>query len=140
MIGFSTKEFDENFAFKELKRSINTVMAERKLSVDCCELVSGLTNIGIPRLAYKLAKDIGMHTVGLIAREAISCGVELYPVSKQIIVGDIFGDESKVFVEYIDVLIRIGGDLQSLNEVNLFINKLKRKSQCAGLSLYQMDL
>lgn len=60
------------------------------------ELVSGLTNMGIPKLAYEIADKKGWTTVGFSAEEAKE--YECYDVDKEIIVGKKFGDESEEFI------------------------------------------
>lgn len=85
---------------------------------DGYELVSGLTDQGIPAIAYRYATDRGWRTVG------IACGkagdYEVYPVDHSIIVGDEWGDESDTFIGYIDCLLRVGGGKQSFDEVERF--------------------
>ncbi|MEH0152577.1 hypothetical protein V6R21_00445 [Limibacter armeniacum] len=61
-----------------------------------------------------------MKTVGFSAKKALTVSCGLYPVKKVIIYGKNFGDESQAFVDYIDILIRIGGGPQSRKEVALF--------------------
>ena len=81
-------------------------------------IVSGLTNVGVPRIAYEYAKANKMKTVGISAKEADK--YELFDVDETFIKGDKFGDESDFFLEYIDVLIKIGGGAQSIKEFKAF--------------------
>ncbi len=80
-------------------------------------IVSGLTNVGIPKLAYEFAGDRKWKTVGIAPKEAEQ--YELFPVDEKIIVGEYFGDESEVFIDYIDVLVKIGGGKQSEKEAEM---------------------
>lgn len=91
------------------------------------ELVSGLTNQGVPRLAYELAAALGMRTVGVSARQALRVRAGLFPVDERVIVGERFGDESAVFLARIDVLIRIGGGPQSRREAEAFRAQLEQR-------------
>lgn len=84
------------------------------------EIVSGYTNAGVPRIAYQLADDLGMETVGFSAKQALRVRSGVYLVKKVVLIGEKFGDESERFVAYIDWLIRIGGGRQSRREVELF--------------------
>lgn len=93
------------------------------------EIVSGYTDYGIPALSYTLAKlycgkaynVIQCTTTGFAPKEALSD--RLCKVNKEIIVGEKFGDESEAFVDYIDVMIKIGGGEQSIKEFALFKEK-----------------
>ena len=91
------------------------------------EIVSGLTDYGVPALAYcvcesRLLKEYEIETVGFVPRCSLRDNV--CKVDKQIIVGDVYGEESEEFIKYIDVLIKIGGGKQSIKESKLF-KKLK---------------
>lgn len=97
-----------------------------KLNKNEIEIVSGYTNTGIPKIAYEIADSLGLKTVGFSAKQAFTNSHGLFPVAKEIIIGDKFGDESQAFVNYIDVLIRIGGGQQSRKEVELF--KIKNEN------------
>jgi hypothetical protein len=130
IVGHSSDNIDEALGSRLLDRMIS---AMTKHNINCkdshIEIVSGLTNIGVPKLAYKIADKLKYIKVGISAEQAyeVKCGV--YPVDKEIIVGQKFGDESSVFIEYIDCLVRVGGGKQSANEVRLF------KEKCLMLKL-----
>ena len=93
------------------------------------EIVSGYTDRGIPALSYVLAKlycktfhgYIDFTTTGFAPKKALSD--KRCKVDKEIIVGENFGDESEAFVDYVDVLIKIGGGEQSIKEFALFKKK-----------------
>ena len=93
-------------------------------------LVSGLTDQGIPGIAYRMAEDRGWKTVGLSAKEAKQ--YDCFDVDEEIIVGEKFGDESEEFIGYIDYLVRIGGGEQSMKETEM----AKKK----GVKVYEYDL
>lgn len=74
-------------------------------------IVSGLTNLGIPALAYGFAADYGLKTMGIACSKAKD--YECFPCDRVHIIGDNWGDESEAFLASIDYLVRIGGGKQS---------------------------
>ena len=94
------------------------------------EIVSGLTNMGVPKLAYEMADKRGWKTVGLSAKEAKE--YDCYDVDEEIIVGEKFGSESVEFINYINCLIRIGGGEQSMKETEMAKEK--------DIPVYEYDL
>ncbi len=121
VVGFSREEFDQEEA-KRLLREILARLAKGKAR-EKVELVSGLTNMGVPKLAYHIAVELGFRTVGFSAKQALRAGCGVYPVDRKMIRGRKYGEESQEFIEYIDVLVRIGGGVQSRREVELFKEK-----------------
>ena len=113
VVGYLSRKFDETIAKALLGIAFEIV--ENEHPAKSYELVSGLTDSGIPGIAYRLADKMGWETTGLSAAEAKE--YDCYDVSKEIIVGDKFGDESEQLIDYIDCLIRVGGGPQSLDEV-----------------------
>lgn len=124
VVGFSRSQFDKEAARRYLAQALSDVLKQAGVSPEEAELVSGLTNAGVPKLAYGLAASLGLRTVGISARRALRVRSGVFPVDHRIIVGQNFGDESEVFIEYIDFLIRVGGGPQSRHEVELFKAKL----------------
>lgn len=122
VVGFSQHNIDEDLARNILSKSFQQLIERHPHHVPI-EIVSGLTNIGIPRIAYQIADELGFITIGISAERAkqVRCGV--YPVHRRIIEGKEFGDESLIFIDYIDCLIRVGGGKQSHHEVQLFMEK-----------------
>lgn len=129
VVGFSRPHFDHKIATSRLREHLNCMLKAWECAPSETELVSGLTNMGVPRLAYQVGQELGMITVGFSAAQAkrVRCGC--YPVDKTIIVGKRFGDESQDFVGYIDTLIRAGGGPQSRHEVSLFCERFQREEQ-----------
>lgn len=122
IVGYSTNNFNHKIASNLLAQCID-ILIPNYIDHETIEIVSGLTNIGIPKLAYELADQRSYTKVGISAQQAFDVSYGIYPVDKQIIEGDRFGDESKVFVNYINYLIRIGGGQQSHKEVTMFAAK-----------------
>ena len=77
-------------------------------------IVSGLTDLGIPSLAYREAVRRGLTTVGVACSRASRH--KCFEVDERVIVGDQWGDESETFINMIDVLVRVGGGNQSFAE------------------------
>lgn len=127
IVGFSSKHIDEGLGAQLLEQEISKIVSLHT-SEHHVEIVTGLTNIGIPKLAYQIADKRCFIKVGISAQQAyqVKCGV--YPVDRVIIVGEVFGDESQTFVDYIEYLVRVGGGKQSAHEVALF------KEKCSNLN------
>ena len=136
VVGYIRECFDPSQARDFLKKILYQIL--EGLNNHEIELVSGYTNAGVPKISYQLAQELGLVTVGFTAKAALNSSFELFPVQKSIIVGEQFGDESKAFIEYIDVLIRIGGGVQSHSEVAMF----KEKHTISNLDnlLFEADL
>ena len=120
VVGFSQRHFDHEAARAHLRRLLTPLLAGRA----GVELVSGLTNQGVPKLAYELGVELGCVTVGFSAKQAVRARAGTFPVDRRILVGERYGDESEAFVAYIDALVRVGGGPQSRDEVARFRAKL----------------
>jgi hypothetical protein len=112
IVGYSAQKFDEKEArfliCKEYVRLINKNPGKN------ISIISGLTNLGIPKIAYENGALCGFKTVGVACNMAKD--YECFPVDEEILVGDEWGDESLTFISMLDELIRIGGGKQSLKE------------------------
>lgn len=128
VVGFSRNRFDKKTARIILKAYFEELTAQypdEKIAV-----ISGYTNSGVPKIAYELATELGLYTVGFSAKQSLRVRSGVYPVDKEIIVGKKFGDESSAFIQFIDLLIRVGGGSQSRKEVELF----KKQHEAEDLS------
>jgi len=128
VVGFSGAKFNENVAKALIAIALDVV--EENNEADEYALVSGLTDMGVPAIAYRAADKRGWKTVGIACSEAND--YECYDVDEKIIEGEKWGDESKTFLDYIDVLVRIGGGKQSMEETE--------KAKEMGKSVYEYDL
>jgi len=119
VVGYSQQEFDETEATIILEEAFDDIETEYVDNGDFDEIVvvSGLTNIGIPSIAYQVADDRGYETVGIAPDEATE--YELYDVDEIYWVGEKFGDESQAFIDMIDIIIRVGGGEQAHKEVEM---------------------
>lgn len=116
--GFSRNAFDQAAARQKLRAHLEVL--KEKHEDWPIEIVSGYTAQGVPLIAYELATELGMITVGFSAKQALRVRAGVFPCAKEIIIGERFGDESEAFVRYLDGLIRIGGGPQSRREVEMF--------------------
>lgn len=114
VIGYSSGKFDERKARMLLDMALSYV-SDKQGPVS---IVSGLTNMGIPKLAYEWATVHGLKTVGVACHKANE--YECYPVNDKILIGYEWGDESEAFLERIDCLVRVGGGEQSMKEAAEF--------------------
>ncbi|TVZ41527.1 hypothetical protein P886_0873 [Alteromonadaceae bacterium 2753L.S.0a.02] len=126
VVGFSSDAIDSVRARILLEQSFKQLLLAKGAPDDTAqavEIVTGFTNIGVPKLAYQIADSWGYTTVGISAQQAyrVRCGI--YPVKKAFIVGDNFGDESQAFIDYIDYLVAVCGGTQSQREIVLFTEK-----------------
>lgn len=119
VVGYSQQKFDENEASLILEDAFDSIEEEyiSNGEFEHIVVVSGLTNMGIPSVAYQVAEDNGYETIGVAPDAARE--LELYDVDEIYWVGEQFGDESQVFIDMIDVIIRVGGGEQSLKEVEM---------------------
>jgi len=110
IIGYSNQSFNKQKAREEIKR----IYDELEDKHNNISIVSGYTNLGIPKIAYEEATEKGWETVGIACKKASN--YETYPVDKFVIVGEDWGDESELFLNSIDILVKIGGGKQSDEE------------------------
>lgn len=121
LVGYLSGKFDKIEARKIINDCFNVIeksedlgdMGEKKE----IQLISGLTNSGIPKIGYEEAVKKHWKTIGLSAKEAEE--YDCFPVDIKLIYGEQFGDESSKFINKIDCLIRVGGGPQSLKETNM---------------------
>jgi hypothetical protein len=126
VVGYSAQKFD----IEEARGILTQAFGLLSTGNQKVEIVSGLTNLGIPGLAYEIATSLGFFTRGV----APECAKEydLYPVDTVEYVGQTWGDESAYFLSSIDVLIRVGGGKQSHSEV--------QQAKKRGLAVMEFDL
>ncbi len=94
------------------------------------EVVSGWTNLGIPKQAYEEAVKRKWFTVGIACKKAYE--FPRFPVDRIVVVGENWGDESPTFLNSIDVLVRVGGGKQSLNET--------AEARKRGMDVYEFEV
>lgn len=129
VVGYSAAKFDVDTARVLVRIGLDKFLDSSRSQP---EIVSGLTNLGIPALAYEYAKQCYITTVGIACTKAYD--YDCFPVDKRIMVGKEWGDESETFLNYIDCLLRVGGGKQSHEEVQAF-RKLKPRGRILELEL-----
>lgn len=123
--------FDTGEALRLIRQSYDQV--EELYPGRLISVVSGLTDVGVPSLAYQEAVRRGWRTVGVACRKAFEHPI--FPVDERQIVGTEWGDESATFLNGLDLLIRIGGGPQSHEEASVVraSNKLVIEHELAKL-------
>ena len=86
IVGFSHEEINHEMAHSLLLQSFHQ-LTHRNHHDEPIEIVSGLTNIGIPKIAYQIARELGFITVGISAERALHVKCGIYHVDIQIIEG-----------------------------------------------------
>ena len=112
VVGYSGQKFDEEKAkviLSEVYDKIDSQYGDKKKVI-----ISGLTDLGIPALAYREAVSRGWKTVGIACSKATD--YDCFPVDESEIVGEDWGEESETFVNRLEVLVRVGGGNQSMRE------------------------
>lgn len=124
--------FDKTEADRMISEAYDQIERDHP-EADSFACVSGLYDVGVLlHIAYEESWRRGWRLVGFTATVAKPYGQPLYTIDEEIIVGDQWGEDSDAFVQYIDVLVRIGLGPQSLREA----------SACkeAGKRTYEYDL
>lgn len=116
-VGYSLTNFNEDKVKNIIKLIFDILEWQNENQI---EIVSGLTNMGIPKLVYEEAVRRGMTTVGISCKKAYD--YECFDVDTKIIEGINWGDESDAFLRYINILIKLGGGKQAINEFQDSIN------------------
>jgi hypothetical protein len=117
VVGYSGRMFSTDEAQRLLEELFDQVIHEHPKATSFV-VVSGLTALGIPDLAYHEAVRRGWQTEGIACSKAKE--YKCFPVDKCTIIGNKWGEESEFFLSNIDVIVRIGGGIQSLAEVQAF--------------------
>lgn len=118
-VGYSDTEFDVNQAQVIIDEIFDEIEA-KYANLGVVNIISGATNIGIPAMVYKTAVDrtttghCKFNTVGIMCKDGYN--YKLFPCDAIYAIGDNWGDESQRFLGSINVLYKIGGGKQSINE------------------------
>lgn len=120
--------FDEEEAARMIVDAYDQIA--RDFSGKEIQIVSGLTNVGVLKIAYEEATKRGWKTIGVACKKAEDH--PLYPVDESFVIGDNWGDESPTFLGMINAMIRIGVGLQSIRETEV----VKQR----GEPVYEYDL
>lgn len=116
VVGYSAQKFNEIQARTYIKRAFSTIHSNYG-DQHYMIVVSGLTALGIPLIAYQEACERNWETKGIACEKAKEH--PLFPVDETIIFGAEWGDESSLFLNDIDILVRVGGGQQTMQETAL---------------------
>lgn len=112
-------KFDEQAAKSLLNGVLDDIMWD--YCAHSYRVVSGLVSVGIPGLAYRIAKEREWGTAGVACRRVYEHPIFEVDEGQEFIVGKKWGDESDTFLKKLaqngGVLVRIGGGAQSHDEV-----------------------
>ena len=138
VVGYTHSRFNIDKARSALMCAVSKIANHFKPAD--IDIVSGLTNLGIPKLAYEFADRCGYTTVGISAKEAKKEHCGFFPVDDIKLIGECYGDESSYFVDQIEALVRIGGGQQSHKEVELFRQKCEQIGWDIGERLIEKEI
>ena len=130
VIGYSMQDFNKKKAIEYIKTAFDLI--EKQTSDGLKTVISGLVDLGIPALAYREAKKRSWRVEGIACSKALD--YIWYPVSNVTIVGSNWGEESKSFLNSINILVRIGGGEQSMQEV-----EMAKKMRGVDIIEYNLD-
>lgn len=129
-IGFVGYSDDSKFDISEARNIIDVIFEDIENTYCTDEykntninIITGGTNLGIPKMIYEKAQQENnkygnwFSLIGVMAKEGYQ--YELYPCDIIFAIGDKFGDESKFFIEHLDVLYKIGGGKQAIEELKM---------------------
>jgi hypothetical protein len=114
VVGYSNPHFDKLKAILFLTDAFSKISILRADGQDI-EIVSGLTDLGIPSIAYRLAGILGWRTAGVACKLAEK--YECFECDRVQIEGTDWGDESELFLSQLDAIVRVGGGRQSFAEM-----------------------
>lgn len=118
VIGFSSgfEKCDRPNAESTCRETLRRLFLQRKESHPETPLwcISGATNVGVPRIAYEQAGELGVTRIGVTAAAARE--FELAELEYLTIFGEQFGDESEIMLALCDEIWLIGGGNQSERE------------------------
>ncbi len=112
VVGYSVQKFNVEDATFLLTSAIDYLKLIHQAKY--IEIVSGYTNLGVPAVAYAIAEKHRYATRGVACEKANE--YPCFDCDEVDIVGENWGDESDAFLKSIDVLVRIGGGMQSNDE------------------------
>ncbi len=130
VMGFSGAKFDTEKAYRNLSQTLDLINQLNPPLLPI-EIVSGLTDMGVPAIAYRLATKNGWRTVGIACGE-VAEQYKHFPCDEKIIVGKRLRAESRRFIKRCDIFIRVGGGDQAMKETAM--------AKAAGKIVIEFDL
>jgi len=117
VVGYAGDKFDVTEARRLLDLALTRVVDEHR-GVAEFRIISGLGDIGIHPIAYQAARTRGWSTRAIDCQKALK--YTLCAVDSIRLIGVNRGDESTAFLQECDVIVRIGGGDQAINEAERF--------------------
>lgn len=118
-------EYDEKEAEKLIKVAFDNIEIDFT-NCNKYKFISGVTNVGTLKQAYQEAARRGWELYGVACKKAKD--FEWFPDLDEEnveLVGENWGDESDKFVSKLDIIVRVGGGEQSINECTRMIEQGK---------------
>lgn len=132
VVGYTNPVFDKIEAWELLKKGFAQIKSDMKTNK--LMVIAGLTDTGMSSLAYYIARQNNWNIGGIAPEAALEH--KWFPMSEDgdilIMSGIDWGDESPMFLDNIDVLLRVGSGPQSLYETQLAHKR--------GMKVYEYDL
>ena len=130
MVGSLYSELSEKEIREKLNPLLNEALIKKKEYEDIdyedkIYLVYGLIRLGVPKVINKIAEENKYFTVGIGPKEAEEFFKETYNEDVNykfhyvVMSGEKYGDENRVFINNIDVLICVDGSEQDFKKVEL---------------------
>ena len=124
VVGYSAQKFNEGEAQRMISEAYDTINSQSNGKQKT--IVSGLTDLGIPAVAYREAVKRGWKTIGVACSKAEE--YDCFPVNERQIIGNEWGDESETFLNQLEILVRVS-PLANLSQIS-----------CANSSVYLVGL
>lgn len=130
--GYSSKQpIDWNAAKEVMKEQLIHLVqkSSRKVIIS-----SGATNTGVPAMAYDVAHELGIRTIGIACKKPLNqSDLKLTSsLSTVFFFGDNWGSESKIFLETSEYMIGLGGGKQARVEIEKAIEMGSKVILIAG--------
>jgi hypothetical protein len=121
VVGYSGQKFDVAEAERLLRIEFDDLLQSFPFEPYEVEVVSGYTNIGIPEIAFRLAKEYGFTTRAIANQKDLQPKYNgQHPDVNCVVLNDEWverGQESEYFVKYCHMFVQIGGGKQSFAEM-----------------------
>ena len=138
IVGSHMLYYNHDLIKKRIIKIMNHMI--EKHSHDKIQIVTGVINSGISNLACVISKENNYMTIGFGCQK--NTNDELYNTSldKKFIFGYNYGDEHEYFVNYVDILIRIGGNKKIEKIGEMFRKKITNENKNINNYIYEVNM
>jgi len=130
IVGYSGQKFDVAKAERLLRIEFDDLIQSFSFEPEDVEIVSGYTNIGVPEIAFRLAKEYGFTTRAIANQKDLQPKYNGQRASVNcVVLNDEWverGQESAYFIEHCHMFIQIGGGKQSFAEMEEAVRQGKK--------------